>query len=131
MSNSVALGANVKATKSNTIILGTNQNVGIGTSDPQYKLSVTGTIQAKEVRVETGWSDYVFDKDYKLRSLNEIENYISKYKHLPDIPSAKEIENKGLAVGEVQTKMMAKIEELTLYVIELKKEIEELKSDKK
>lgn len=105
----------------------TTGNVGIGTFNPTNKLSVNGTIQSKEVRVETGWSDYVFEKDYKLRSLANVAEYIAQNKHLPDIPSAKEIQDNGLAVGEVQTKMMAKIEELTLYVIELQKQVNDLK----
>jgi hypothetical protein len=107
-----------------------NGNVGIGTTTPgTYKLAVTGSIRAYEIRVETGWADYVFDKDYKLRSLNDVAKYIKQNKHLPGIPSADEIQKNGLAVGEVQTKMMEKIEELTLYVIELKKEIESMKNN--
>jgi hypothetical protein len=98
--------------------------VGIGTANPTYPLSVNGQIQAKEIRVETGWSDYVFDRKYKLPSLNEVEKYIQQYQHLPGIPSAEEISKNGLPVAEVNTKMMAKIEELTLYLIELKKIVE-------
>jgi hypothetical protein len=105
-------------------------NVGIGTSNPTYKLSVNGNVRAKEVVVETGWADYVFDENYKLKDLSEVEKFIQQYKHLPNIPSATEIETKGLNLGEVQKKMMEKIEELTLYVIELKKEIELLKEKK-
>jgi len=108
----------------------TSGNVGIGTINPSYKLSVNGTIQAKEVRVETGWSDFVFDPGYKLRSLSEVEKYIQQNKHLPDMPSASEIQTNGLPVAESETKMMQKIEELTLYVIELQKEVDQLKSDK-
>jgi hypothetical protein len=99
--------------------------VGIGTSNPAYPLSVNGQIQAKEIRVETGWSDYVFDKKYKLPSLREVEIYIQQHQHLPGIPSAEEIVKNGLPVADVSTKMMAKIEELTLYVIELEKRIKE------
>ena len=112
------------------ITLLTNGNVGIGTLFPAYKLSVDGTIQAKEVRVETGWSDFVFDKDYKLPSLNDVEKYIDCNKHLEGIPSADDIQKNGLAVADVQTKMMQKIEELTLYVIELQKEVDQLKASK-
>ena len=127
LSNSVAIGANVVATQSNTIVLGTNQNVGIGTTNPAYKLSVNGTIQAKELRVETGWSDYVFEKNYKLRSLENVAAYIEKNKHLPGINSAKDIQQNGLAVADMQTKMMAKIEELTLYIIQQNLQIQQLK----
>jgi hypothetical protein len=107
-----------------------NGNFGIGTLNPSHKLSVNGTIRSKEVIVETGWADFVFDKKYKLPSLFEVEKYINENNHLPNIPSAEEIQTNGLKVGEVQTKMMQKIEELTLYVIELKKEIELLKVKK-
>ncbi len=107
----------------------TNGNFGIGTLSPAYKLSVNGTIEAKEVLVQTGWSDFVFDKNYKLMPLPEVENYIQENKHLPEISSAKEIQKNGLPVAETQTKMMQKIEELTLYVIQLQKEITELKTE--
>jgi hypothetical protein len=108
-----------------------NGNVGIGTFNPAYKLSVNGTIQAKEVRVETGWADYVFENDYKLQPLTEVATYIKAHKHLPGMASAEEIQKNGLALGEVQTQMMEKIEELTLYVIDLQKQIEALKAEKK
>ncbi len=107
-----------------------NGNVGIGTLNPTFKLSVNGNIRSKEVVVETNWADYVFDETYQLRPLNEVEKYIQANKHLPNIPAAADIQNNGLSVGEVQTKMMEKIEELTLYVIALKKEIELLKAKK-
>ena len=104
-------------------------NVGIGTSSTNYKLNVNGTIRSKEVRVETAWSDYVFEKDYKLLSLDNVAQYIEQNKHLPGIPSAKEIEDYGLAVGAVQSKMMEKIEEQMLYILELQKQINELKKE--
>ena len=103
-------------------------NVGIGTNVLAYKLNVNGSVRSKEVVVETGWADYVFDKKYKRLPLAEVEKYIAENNHLPNVPSAEEIQTNGLKVGEMQTKMMEKIEELTLYVIELKKEIELLKT---
>jgi hypothetical protein len=109
------------------MVIAPNGNVGIGTNNPTYKLSVLGNIRSTEVVVETGWADYVFDKNYRLRSLDEVEKFIQQNKHLPNIPSAKEVEEKGLHLGDVQKRMMEKIEELTLYVIELKKEITSLK----
>ena len=104
-----------------------NGNVGIGTTIPTHKLSVNGGIRAKEIRVNTGWADYVFEPSYQLKSLAQVEQFIKENGHLPDIPSAKVIQDEGLDVGAVQTKMMAKIEELTLYLIEANKQIELLK----
>lgn len=105
-----------------------NGNVGIGTTNPTHKLSVNGAIRAKEIRVNTGWADYVFEPAYQLRPLAQVEQFIKENGHLPDIPSAKVIQDEGLDVGSVQTKMMAKIEELTLYLIEANKQIELLKT---
>lgn len=112
----------------NRVFIDAAGNVGIGTDNPTYKLSVRGNIRSNEVVVETGWADYVFANDYKLKTLDEVENFIRRHKHLPNIPSAEEIEKNGLHVGDVQKRMMEKIEELTLYMIDLKKEIEQLKS---
>ena len=113
----------------NRVFISGNGNVGIGTDNPTYKLSVNGNVRSKEVVVETGWADYVFDDNYTLRSLGEVEKFIEQNKHLPGVPSAKEIQENGLNIGALQTKMMEKIEELTLYIIRLKKEIDTLKSN--
>lgn len=100
-------------------------NVGIGIENPICKLDVNGTIRSKEVKIEaTGWADFVFDKNYKLPTLSEVENHINKKGTLPDIPSEKEVIKNGISVGEMQAKLLQKIEELTLYVIDLKKENE-------
>ena len=95
-----------------------------------YKLKVFGKIIGEEVRVQlkTAWPDYVFEKNYKKLSIDELEKYVDENKHLPNIPSAKEIEKDGQHLGELQRKMLEKIEELSLYVIELKKEIDQLKT---
>lgn len=99
-----------------------NGNVGIGTSNPTFKLAVNGTIRAMEIRVETGWADHVFGENFRLRPLSEVEQFVRENKHLPDVTPAAEIQADGLQVGKVMTEMMQKIEELTLYVIELKKD---------
>jgi hypothetical protein len=105
-------------------------NLGIGYNDPQYKLSVNGVISATEVKVSTTPnSDYVFEPDYALKPLQEVDQFIQQNKHLPDIPSAAEFKENGVGLGEMDNMLLQKIEELTLYVIELKKENEELKAD--
>lgn len=105
-------------------------NVGIGTTNPTQKLSVNGTIRAKEVIVETtGWSDYVFADNYVLQPLAEVEAHIKTNKHLPGIPSANEVAETGIGVGEMQAKLLAKIEELTLHQIEQEKEIRRLNQE--
>ncbi|MGF6849534.1 hypothetical protein QFZ51_004769 [Chitinophaga sp. W3I9] len=98
-------------------------NVGIGTNIPQAKLAVKGDIFAQKVKVtQSGWADFVFHPDYELPSLQEVECFIKANKHLPEIPSEKEVEKDGLDVGEMNKKLLQKIEELTLYIIDLKKE---------
>lgn len=89
-------------------------------------LDVTGAIRAEEVKIEkvSNWSDFVFNKDYKLPTLKEVESHIAEKGTLPDIPSEQEVKENGIDVGEMQAKLLQKIEELTLYVIELKKENE-------
>ncbi|MCO6497670.1 MAG: hypothetical protein J5I50_08415 [Chitinophagaceae bacterium] len=111
-----------------SMMIADNGNVGIGTGNPTYKLSVNGNVRSKEVVVESNWADYVFENDYKLLSLNEVEQFIKQNNHLPGIPTAKEVQKNGLSVGDIQSKMMEKIEELTLYVIELQKQIDQLKN---
>ena len=104
-------------------------DVKIG-KDTERKLDVNGTIRAKEVKIEaTGWSDYVFGDDYALPSLTDVEDHITTHKHLPDIPSEKEVLENGVNVVEMQAKLLQKIEELTLYVIEQNKRIETLEKE--
>jgi hypothetical protein len=94
-------------------------------------LDVYGTLQAKEVKIaDTGWADFVFHDDYRLKPLSEVHTFIKENKHLPEIPSAAEIdENEGVNVGEMQVKLLQKIEELTLYMIQQENTIQELKSE--
>jgi len=103
-------------------------NVGIGTTNPSYKLAVNGTIRAKEIMVDTGWSDFVFEENYRLPPLNEVEHFISKNKHLPGVPTEAEVKESGVTLGNISSKLLQKIEELTLYVIQLNKENDSLKT---
>ena len=89
---------------------------------------MNGTIGAKEFLVtNTGWSDYVFAPGYKLRMLSEVSAFIQANHHLPDIPSEAEVKEKGVSVGEMQAKLLAKVEELTLHLIQQEKENNELR----
>ena len=126
-SNCTVIGNNITATASNDLILGNGQNVGIGTFTPDFALDVCGSIRSKEVRVASGWCDYVFDKKFQLPSVYQVEQYIQRYNHLPEIPAAEEIQSDGLKLGEISTAMMKKIEELTLYVIDLQHQVDDLK----
>ncbi|MDB5002087.1 MAG: hypothetical protein JWQ34_312 [Mucilaginibacter sp.] len=94
--------------------------VGIGTKDPDELLTVNGKIHSKEVKVDLNvpGPDYVFEPDYKLSNLTELKAYIDKNHHLPEIPSAKQMEKEGLNLGEMNVKLLKKVEELTLYLIE-------------
>ncbi|KYG81910.1 hypothetical protein EV198_2512 [Roseivirga ehrenbergii] len=97
-------------------------NLGIGTTSPNEKLEVNGTIRSKKVKVEASpWPDFVFAPNFKLRTLNELEAYIKANQHLPEVPSAKEVEENGLDLGKMDAALLQKVEELTLYLIEMNK----------
>jgi hypothetical protein len=128
-------GAAITTTGAYPLVLGTsniahmtilaNGNVGIGTIHPGYLLDVFGTIRAKEVKVDLlGQADFVFNPDYKLKTLAEVEQYIKTNSHLPEIPSATETAQNGLSLGEMQNKLLQKIEELTIYSIEQNKKLQ-------
>ncbi|MBB6236405.1 hypothetical protein HDC90_001017 [Pedobacter sp. AK013] len=111
--------------KVTAMAINSNGNVGIGTLTPRERLSVNGNIRAKEIKVEaTNWPDYVFEEGYKVGTLKELESYIKTNKHLPEIPSAKEIERNGVELGEMNKVLLKKIEELTLYLIDREKDLE-------
>ncbi|NOQ27296.1 MAG: hypothetical protein GQ564_18195 [Bacteroidales bacterium] len=103
--------------------------IGIGTETVgSFKLAVEGKIGAHEIVISTdGWADFVFEPTYNLMPLKELDTYIQENKHLPEIPTTAEVQENGISVGEMNAKLLQKIEELTLYVIELKKEVEILK----
>ena len=96
-----------------------------------YRLHVANGIRTERIKVDlqTAWADYVFDSSYDLLSLSEVEDYIAKEKHLPGMPSAEEVEANGIELGEMNVKLLEKIEELTLYVVDLNKQIEEIKTN--
>jgi len=101
-------------------------NVGIGMNNPTEKLTVNGTVKAREIRVDgQGAPDYVFEETYHKLSLAEVEKYIRLNKHLPEVPSAKEFERDGMAVGEMNKLLLKKIEELTLHLIEHERKMNE------
>lgn len=115
-----------------------NTGIGILNTDPKYPLDVNGdirgknihvggTLKAKEVKIEiNAGADFVFEPNYNLPSLSEVESFIKDNKHLPDIPSEKQMQKDGLSVSDIQIKLLQKIEELTLYIIEQDKKIEKL-----
>ena len=110
--------------------MNTNGNIGIGATSPSEKLVVDGKILAEEIQVQTvPASDYIFEPDYDLRSLAEVDQFIRENKHLPDIPSAEEFKENGVGLGEMDDMLLRKVEELTLYMIDMQKQMDELKEE--
>jgi len=108
----------------------TASSISINTQQSDATLTVNGNIHAKEVKVDLSVPapDYVFEDSYKNLSLKEIEEYIKLNKHLPEVPSAKEIEKNGIDLGVMNMLLLKKVEELTLHLIELEKEVQKLKA---
>lgn len=116
------------------LAINTDGNIGIGTIAPSYKLDVCGTIRAREVKVDlqgTCVPDFVFKKDYKLMGLNELEKFVTTKQHLPEIASEKEMIEDGLNMKEFQMKLLQKMEEMTLYIIEQNKKNEKQEQELK
>ncbi len=109
-----------------------NGNIGIGSTSPTSRLSVNGTVHAEEVKVDLSvpGPDYVFEKGYPLPALEEVKAYIDEHKHLPEVPSAKEMEEEGVNVGEMEMVLLKKVEELTLYAIEQNDMIVQLRQER-
>lgn len=123
----------VSGTLSKVAMLIDNEgNIGIGTETPDAKLAVNGLIHTKEVKVDlTGWPDYVFEENYDLPTIEEVEKHIKEKGYLPEMPSAAEVEENGVELGEMNKLLLQKVEELTLYIIQMNKEIELLKANAK
>ncbi len=108
------------------MVINAKGDIGIGTETPDSKLSVNGKIHAKEVKIDLiGWPDYVFEEDYHLPSLKEVEKHIQEKGHLQNIPSAAQVQKNGILVGEMNKKLLEKIEELTLYTIAQEKQLKQ------
>ncbi len=112
------------------MIITSGGNIGIGTNDPKsYKLAVAGNMVTEDmvIKLQANWPDYVFEPQYKLSSLPQLEKFIYANKHLPNVPTAKEVRENGYSVGELDVTLLKKVEELTLYIIEQQKQIDALR----
>jgi hypothetical protein len=122
----------------NVILCGSEQGaVGIGVNSGAsipagYLLAIDGKVMSEEVNVQLSgnWPDYVFEKNYHLPAFDSLRQFVNTHKHLPNIPTAADVEKNGIALGDMQKKMMEKIEELTLYVLKLEEEISKLKNSR-
>ncbi len=114
----------------NDVLVLRKDGVGIFTDSPVngYKLSVNGGVTAEEVRVQAVGADFVFEDDYSLPTLSEVEGYIQEHRHLPEIPSAQQMQQDGVKLGELNMLLLQKVEELTLYTISQQKQIEALQA---
>jgi hypothetical protein len=127
--NGTAIGTTLWTNSGTNSYYNGSGNVGIGSQNPDYKLTVNGTIHSKEIKVDVNLPpDYVFDTNYSFPTLDEVQTYISKNHHLPEVPAAAEMEKNGVQLGEMNMLLLKKIEEMTLYMIEMKKENDALKS---
>jgi len=136
-------GYNMNGRIQDVLFMGNDGGIGIGKTAPSATLDVNGSFKAnsakingllcaKEVRVALSgspcWPDYVFGKEYKLTPLNELEQFITENQHLPNVPSAAEVEANGVELGEMNALLLQKVEELTLYIIQLEKRLANMES---
>lgn len=134
-------GVQTDYSANNKFFVNKDGEVGIGTITPSAKLDVNGNavfhgkIESTKVKVSTtpqgGWPDYVFEPEFRLRPLSEVEAFVNENKHLPEVPSAKEVETNGIDLGNMDATLLKKVEELTLYMIEMNKKIEKLEEENK
>lgn len=107
-----------------------NGKTGIGVPNPEYMLDVNGVIRGCEFVVEeTAWCDYVFGDDYNLTSLDSLRTYIKENKHLPNVPTTEQVEQEGVKLSEMNILLLQKVEEMTLYILELEERITELEKN--
>ena len=118
-------------TRSNAMVILKNGNIGLGIDNPKtYKLKVNGKVCAREIVVtDTGWSDYIFKPGYSLTPLEHVEQYIKANGHLEDIPDQAQVNREGVSVGQMQAKLLAKVEQLTLYAIDQDKRMRALATE--
>ena len=123
-------GINNRHDNQSMVTFRSDGNMGVGTSNPDSKLTVKGNIHVEEVKVDLSvpGPDYVFKEGYDLKSLKEVQNYIQEHGHLPNIPSAKEMEVNGVQLGEMNMKLLEKIEELTLYILNQQARIDKMET---
>ena len=118
------------STLHNTYLAVNSGKVGIGTTNPQNELDVNGTIHCKLFKVDiTDWYDNVFENTYNLMSFEELRQFILQNKHLPEIPTEDDVIKNGLDVGKMNALLLKKVEELTLYILKLENEINEIKTE--